>query len=215
MGPCRCPLRARQGIARRLEGGALPSRPLHDRMHRIAAVQRRELEAHAGRLCLACQFGMKSSARPHVEPCQPSPAAGCRTSAAGVPGWPKSTMCSEPPGVSDCERRVDRRFPVGDHRQRIGDEDAVEALSGRTGQRVEIGGVALRQRRPVGEASRARSGCAPSRACPRRCRGRRSAHRDRAARQAPCCGRCRSRLPARVPPLERRVRAIRRSRPSR
>ena len=59
----------------------------------------------------------------------------CGTSPAARLCSPKSTMCSDPPGATAAKRLSERLPPRRDHRQRVGDEDAVERRARRTAPR--------------------------------------------------------------------------------
>ena len=180
----------------------------HDRVHRIAAVKRLELEALPADFAWPSSSSIEASSHAATRGiCRASPRAGCRNQRGRRSCWPKSTMCSEPPGSSAASAADRSSLPVRDHRQRVGDEDAVEALSAEQSRarRNRWRRLAPASTRPA-SASRAEAG-----------RGRlQHAGRDVEAEEARiriarrgerrCCGRCRSRARARCRPAARPAR---------
>ena len=153
-------------------------------MPSIAAKYAITPDRHVPFSSLPANFVEKGFARVNVEPRKPNKQAG-RNQAGKFSCWPKSTMCSEPPGARRVSGRADGVFPVGDHRQRIGNEDRGRSpCRGRTAPAA----IESRRRRPARRrhpaarrlAARFRRGRPAFR---RRCRGRKAA-RPASARAA-------------------------------
>ena len=133
-----------RGVGR--AGAHSRARLVDRRAHCVAAVERERPRARAA-FCASAANSPPSTSRGVT-----SKAASQRRRPArnkrGRPAWsPKSTICRAPPSATTSIARSERLAPRRDHRQRVGDEHAIEGGAAEQRLRIEIARVALGQRR--------------------------------------------------------------------